>query len=90
MKPDPLADVAEEFSAEEQRRKCKHPHLHFESYGKSLRCIDCKRYWLAGWVDPRGMETMMTDFTYMNPEIQDSEFRHTPNEVSRQEPTKIR
>ena len=80
----PLADVAED----EERRNCKHPHIKFERYGNALRCVDCKRYWLAGWVNPTdGAETMMTDFTYGNFALGDGEFRHSPNEVPRREPT---
>lgn len=78
---DPLADVA----AEEEARRCKHPHVKFENWGNAVRCVDCKRYWLAGWKDPKGMETMMTDFTYRNPEMGPDEFRHSPNETPRRE-----
>ena len=71
---------------EMERAACKHPHLHFQNAGHQIRCVDCKRYWIAGLVMPRGNESTITDFAYRNPSILDSEFRHSPNESPRTAP----
>ncbi len=87
-KVDLLAKAAkriEDSKAAEDLKKCMHPNVHFQESGSKIRCIDCKRYWLAGWV-PEGskLETTMYDFAYRNPAILDHEFRHSPNEPRRQ------
>lgn len=51
----------------EMRKSCKHPSLHFQQMGSRIRCADCKRYWIAGWVGPRGHETDIADYGYRNP-----------------------
>lgn len=86
---DPLDAVVkriEELAKKEVDAACKHPHVHFQKSGSQIRCIDCKRYWIAGWKTPKGLETTITDFAYMNPYILDHEFRHSPNEPARQSP----
>ncbi len=70
-------------AAEALRTHCGHPHIHFQESGRKIRCIDCKRFWLAGWTGPKGVETDVTDYTYRNPAIMDNEFRHSPNEAPR-------
>jgi hypothetical protein len=78
------AQTEETFKAEEAARLgCKHPHIHFQNSGRRLRCIDCKRFWLAGWVGTNGMETDVADYAYQNPAIMDYEFRHSPDEAPR-------
>jgi len=84
---DPLERAAktEEMYKEElaARAGCKHPNIHFQSSGRKIRCIDCKRFWLAGWVGANDMETDVADYTYQNPAIMDHEFRHSPDEAPR-------
>jgi len=82
-KKDILADVA----ADEANRNCKHLHMRFELQGAALRCIDCKRRYLAGWTDPNTkMETFMFEFGYHNPKIADGSFRHSQEEPVREKP----
>lgn len=82
-KPDLLASVA----ADEAKRNCKHLHMRFERSGAVLRCIDCKRHYLAGWIDPNTkMETFMFEFGYSNPKIMDGSFRHSQEEPVREVP----
>ena len=77
---DPLAEVA-------QAESCTHPHLQFERKGFQMRCLDCKRRFVAA-LDNKGVEFDVADFTYWNPKIVDGEFRHSPHEAVRT--TKIR
>ena len=87
---DPLAKAAQtEEAYKEQLAKlagCKHPNVHFQNSGRKIRCIDCPRFWIAGWVSPNGMETDVADYTYQNPQIMDHEFRHSPDEAPRRKP----
>lgn len=90
MRKDPLEEIVKTeavYKEEQALRRCKHPNLHFQNAGNRLRCVDCKRYWIAGWKNPQnGMETTITEYGYQNPDILDSEFRHSPNETPRRAP----
>jgi hypothetical protein len=67
------------------RSACMHPNIFFQNSGNRLRCVDCKRFWMAG-TTTNGVDMAMPDFTYQNPQIFDSEFRHSPNELPRRRP----
>ena len=75
------ADPLEKHAQEQERRSCKHPNVQFKRMGFELSCVDCKRRWCAA-ID--GFD--IADFTYLNPQISESEFRHSPNELPRREP----
>jgi hypothetical protein len=84
-KKDPLAAAVkrEELrKAEEEAKKCKHPHLHFQNFAHRLRCVDCKRHWIAG-LKVNGQEFNISDAGYWNPDVLDTEFRHSPSEAPR-------
>lgn len=85
-KVDPLAI----FAKAEQQKTCKHPHLQFDRWGFQLKCIDCKKRWVAAWTDPQGKDLDLPDVTYINPALTSAEFRHSPSEAPRTTANKIR